>query len=81
MQWHPLFAKMLRPIVHEHYAVEPESVPLHLAAEESRESDLALARVIVEEPRYWELFGSLLNALHPNIWKEAKQMAKLKKEA
>jgi hypothetical protein len=74
---------LLRPIFlidSKTVPVEPESVPLHLAAEESRESELALARVIVEEPRYWELFGTLLNALHPNIWKEAKQMARSKKK-
>jgi hypothetical protein len=58
--------------------VERESVPLHLVGEESREIDLALARVIVEEPGYWELYGSLLGALHPHIIEEANRMAATK---
>lgn len=49
--------------------VEPESVPLHLAAEVSPGTNEALARVIVEEPGYWETYGPLLNVLHPNVWK------------
>jgi hypothetical protein len=58
--------------------VERESVPLHLAGEGSREIDEALARLIVEEPGYWELYGSLLGALHPNIFEEASHMATTK---
>jgi hypothetical protein len=56
--------------------VERDSVPLHLAGEESSEIDTALAKVIVEEPGYWEIFGLLLKALHPNVWKEATNMAR-----
>lgn len=60
--------------------VEPESVPLHLAAEVSPGTNESLARVIVEEPGYWETYGPLLNVLHPNVWKEAKIMARSKKK-
>jgi hypothetical protein len=58
--------------------VDRESVPLHLVGEESQEIDEALAHVIVEEPGYWELYGSLLGVLHPNIIDEANQMATTK---
>jgi hypothetical protein len=58
--------------------VERESVALHLAGEESPNIEEALARVIVEEPGYWELYGSLLGALHPNIYEEANHMATTK---
>ena len=58
--------------------VERESVPLHLVGEESPEIDEALANVVVEEPGFWELFAPLLKTLHPNIWKEATNMARSK---
>ncbi len=58
--------------------VDRESIALHLAGEESPVIEQALARVIVEEPGFWELYGSLLGALHPNIYEEANRMAKSK---
>ena len=56
--------------------VERESVAIHLVAKGSRATERALARVLVEESGFWELYGPLLNALHPNIWTEAKSMAR-----
>jgi hypothetical protein len=44
----------------------------------SNDIDQALARVIVEEPGYWELYGPLLGALHPDIFEEANRMARAK---
>ncbi|MBI3823652.1 MAG: hypothetical protein HY289_13365, partial [Planctomycetes bacterium] len=58
--------------------VERDSVALHLAGEEAGEIDSALAQVIVEVPGYWETYGPLLKALHPNVWKEATNMARSK---
>jgi hypothetical protein len=58
--------------------VDRESVALHLAGEESPEIDRALARVIVEEPGYWQLYSPLLGALHPNVFEEASRMASAK---
>jgi hypothetical protein len=46
MQWHPLFAKMLRPIVHEHYAVET-NVPV---GDAPRSADIVLLRRIDSGP-------------------------------
>lgn len=60
--------------------VDRETVPIHLVGEESTEIDEALARVIVDEPDYWERYSQLLSVLHPQIWKEAKQMARSKKK-
>lgn len=37
-----------------------------------------MAHIIVEELGYWELYAPLLGTLHPNIWTEAKNMAKSK---
>jgi hypothetical protein len=56
--------------------VERDSVAIHLAGEESPAIEQALARVIVEEPGFWELYGPLLGALHPNVFEEANRMAK-----
>jgi hypothetical protein len=47
--------------------VDRESVPIHLVGEESRAIEQALAHVLVEEAGYWQLYGPLLKALHPNI--------------
>jgi hypothetical protein len=58
--------------------VERDSVPLHLVGEGSHTIDKALASVIVDEPGFWELYAALLKTLHPNIWKEAKNMARSK---
>ena len=58
--------------------VDRESVALHLTGEESRAIDQELARVIVDEPGYWELYGPLLGVLHPSIFAEASRMAKAK---
>lgn len=61
--------------------VDRESVALHLAGEEVPEIEEALAHVLVEEPGYWELYGSLLGALHPNIFEEANRMATAKRKS
>jgi len=58
--------------------VDRESVALHLAGKASRDVEQALAQVIVEEPGFWELYGPLLGALHPNVYQEAQRMAKSK---
>ena len=72
---HPLFLVDGRTV-----PVERESVPLHLVGEESPVIEPALARVIVDEPGFWELYGSILGVLHPSIWKEAKRMATAKRK-
>ena len=61
--------------------VDRESVPLHLAGEESPVIESALARVIVDEPGFWELYGPLLGVLHPNIIEEANRMATSKRKS
>jgi hypothetical protein len=58
--------------------VDRESVALHLVGEESPAIERELARVIVEEPGYWQRYGPLLGALHPNIFEEASRMASAK---
>ncbi len=72
---HPLFLVDGRAV-----PVDRESVAVHLAGEESPEIEQALARVVVEEPGFWELYGSLLGALHPNIFEEANRMATAKRK-
>ena len=58
--------------------MDRESVPVHLVGEESLETEQALARVIVDEPGLWEVYGSLLGVLHPAVFEEASRMAKSK---
>jgi hypothetical protein len=56
-------------------AVDRETVAIHLVGEESPEIEQELARVIVEEPGYWKVFGEFLRSMHPNIFEEATRMA------
>jgi hypothetical protein len=58
--------------------VEHDTTPIHLLARESPETATELARVLVEEPGLWELYGPLLHLWHPNVWKEATRMARSK---
>ena len=54
--------------------VERESVPLHLVTEEPLERVQALARELVQQPGFWELYGGWLAQLHPDLWEELQQM-------
>jgi hypothetical protein len=56
--------------------VEHDSVPLHILAKEPLENELALARLVVEQPTLWELYGHFLGSLHPETLKELKAMAR-----
>jgi hypothetical protein len=56
--------------------VERESVPLHLVSREPVERELALAREVVGQPGFWELYAPWLAYLHPTIWEEVQRMAR-----
>jgi hypothetical protein len=60
------------------FATEPDSVPLHLLVQRSPEEERELARLIVEQPRYWEWYASALSMYHPAAWKEVREMARAK---
>ena len=47
--------------------VDRETVPMHLVAEESDEIERELARIIIEEPGYWERFGVHREALSEHL--------------
>jgi hypothetical protein len=59
-------------------AIEPESVPLHLLIKRAPTEEHALARLIVEQPNYWEWYASVLSTFHAEIWAEVRQMARTK---
>lgn len=60
--------------------VDRESVAVHLVGEEVPEIEQELARIIVEEPAFWERYGVMLKALHPNIYEEVARMAAAKNQ-
>jgi hypothetical protein len=60
--------------------VERDTAPLHLLAEENLDSERALAELLVNEADLWEMYGSVLSALHPNIFEEATKMARTKRK-
>jgi hypothetical protein len=60
------------------FATEPESVPLHMLVQRSLEQERELARLIVEQPNYWQWYASALSTLHPAVWNEVKNMARAK---
>jgi hypothetical protein len=56
--------------------VEHDSVPLHILASEPLENELALARLLIQQPMLFELYGHFLGSLHPETLKELKAMAR-----
>jgi hypothetical protein len=58
--------------------LERDTTPLHLLAGEPLDHQRELARLIVDEPDLWEMYGAFLSYLHPEVWEEAKRMARSK---
>jgi hypothetical protein len=54
--------------------VERESVPLHLVTEEPLDRVKALAREMVQQPGFWERYGSVLALLNRDNWEELQIM-------
>lgn len=57
-------------------AVKGPSLPLHLAARESGETEQALARLVAGQPQLWARYGGWLASLHPATYEEVKAMAR-----
>jgi hypothetical protein len=57
-------------------AVNEDSVPLHLVAQESPATELAVGRLVVEQPRLWQWYSAWLKVLHPRAWKEIQAMVR-----
>jgi hypothetical protein len=85
--WEPLGAGLWRGVLLQRplflvsvvdLPVEEDSVPLHLVGREPRETELAVARLVVEQPPLWVQYGNWLATLHPGIWEEIEAMAQRK---
>ncbi len=70
----PALGRVLYLISRDALPVERESVPLHLVTEEPLERVEALARVLVQQPGFWDLYGGWLAQLNPEIWEELQTM-------
>ena len=55
-------------------------MPLHLIAQESGETEQAMARLLAGRPELWEQHGGWLASLHPAAYEEARDMAKQSKQ-
>ena len=75
MLQHPVFL-----ISSETFASEPDSVPLHLLLKRSAVQERELAHLVVEQSHCLEWYGSVLSGLHPEGWKEVKDMAATKRK-
>ncbi len=60
--------------------VEEASLPLHLIAQESGETEQAVARLVAGRAELWERYSGWLASLHPAVFEEVQGMAKQKKE-
>jgi hypothetical protein len=58
--------------------VEPESLPLHVLSKESREQELAMARLVLGQPLLWRHYGQVLTSLHPSMIEEIQAMVRTK---
>jgi hypothetical protein len=63
---HPIFLVSGREL-----PVEEASLPSHLVARESAESEQAVACFVAERPELWELYGGWLGLLHCTAYEEA----------
>jgi hypothetical protein len=68
---HPIFLVSAREL-----PVEEASLPLHLLAWESAETEQAVARLVAERPELWERYGGWLASLHPAAYEEVRAMAR-----
>jgi hypothetical protein len=55
--------------------VDEETLPVHLASEEGRSTELAVARLIAEKEPLWKEYGGWLSTLHPAVFEEFEAMA------
>jgi hypothetical protein len=55
--------------------IDTDSIPLHLLNQEPAENGLTLARVLLSQRRFWELYGPWLTFYHPEIREEVERMA------
>jgi hypothetical protein len=58
--------------------VEPESLPLHVLSKETPDRELAMARLVVEQPDLWRHFGEVFTSLHPATMEEIRAMVRTK---
>jgi hypothetical protein len=72
---HPLFLVSRVELV-----VNPDSVPLHLLAQEPRETQLEVGKLLLNQPALLEQFLEWFATLHPQAWEELKTMARTKKK-
>lgn len=56
--------------------VEEASLPMHLIARESGETEGAVARLVASSAALWERYGSWLASLHPAAYEEVQSMAR-----
>jgi hypothetical protein len=68
---HPVFLVSSREL-----PVEEASLPLHLVARESGETELAVANLVAASAALWDRYGGWLASLHPAAYLEVQGMAK-----
>jgi hypothetical protein len=61
--------------------VEAESLPLHVLSKESPDKELAMARLVLEQPDLWRHYGQVLTTLHPATLEEIRAMVRTKNQA
>ena len=60
----------------DNVAVERDSVPMHLLNQETAKASLAVSRVVIQQPGFWERYSSWLAFMHPELWEEVQRMAR-----
>jgi hypothetical protein len=59
-----------------HLPVDEDSLPVHLVGREPPEAERQVGRFLAERPGLWQRYGQWLAALHPDVWKEVRVMAR-----
>jgi hypothetical protein len=72
----PVLRRMVFLVSSAELPIDKDSLLLHMLGKEPPETELAVARLVVEQPALWKLYGPLFPNLHPTTWAEVKTMAK-----
>ena len=57
--------------------VDAESLPLHLVSKGQYETELAVARLVIDQPELRNTFGQWVMTLHKKAWKEVRTMSRV----
>jgi hypothetical protein len=72
----PILRRMVFLVSSAELPIDSETILLHLLGDEPHETELALARFVIDKKELWETYLPWLPKLHPTAWAEVITMAR-----